>query len=158
LHPQRPQPPHLRAAAGRHHAGCRICARGVGCRAGAGFDQAGHAAAHRESEHLVVMRVAITGAAGMLGSRLAARLLSEGHSVYGVDIRPSDQDSVQWTVADVRDAAAMKRAFADVDTVIHTASALPSYPEPEIRSIIVDGTDAVLTAAAETGIARVLHV
>ncbi|NUR31027.1 MAG: NAD-dependent epimerase/dehydratase family protein, partial [Catenulispora sp.] len=107
----------------------------------------------------MVRTVAVTGAAGMLGSRLVTRLLSDGVSVRGIDLRPGDPvEGLEWTVADVRDADAMTAAFAGADLIIHTASALPSYPEPEIRSIIVGGTTAVFDAFRASGAARILHI
>jgi nucleoside-diphosphate-sugar epimerase len=42
--------------------------------------------------------------------------------------------------------------------VVHCAAALPSYPEPEIRSAIVDGTRTVLTAARDAGVSRVVYI
>lgn len=35
------------------------------------------------------MRVLITGSSGQIGTNLGLRLLEEGHSVYGIDIRPN---------------------------------------------------------------------
>jgi UDP-glucose 4-epimerase len=35
------------------------------------------------------MRVLITGSSGQIGTNLALRLLAEGHSVFGVDVRPN---------------------------------------------------------------------
>ena len=35
------------------------------------------------------MHILITGSSGQIGTNLALRLLDEGHSVYGIDIRPN---------------------------------------------------------------------
>lgn len=101
------------------------------------------------------MVVVVTGAAGMLGSRLTDRLQSAGIEVRGVDLRA---DPGVALVGDVRDPAIMGRAVAGADAVIHCAAALPSYPEAEIRSIIVDGTAQVLRAAARARVGRVIHI
>ncbi len=99
--------------------------------------------------------VVVTGAAGMLGSHLTARLRADGHHVRGVDLRPGNDIEL---IGDVRDPAAMARAVAGADAVVHCASALPSYPAAEIRSVIVDGARTVLTAAARAGVPRVVHI
>ncbi len=101
------------------------------------------------------MVIAITGAAGMLGSRLAERLTADGHQVHGVDLRA---ETTVTHVGDIREADLLDRAFADATVVIHCAAALPSYPADQIRSIIVDGTRSVFDAARRAGVARVLHV
>ncbi|BCJ50809.1 epimerase [Actinoplanes sp. NBRC 14428] len=99
--------------------------------------------------------IAVTGAAGMLGSRLTERLVADGHHVRGIDLRPGPGVEV---VGDIRDAAAMARAMDGADALVHCASALPSYPVPEIRSIVVDGARTVLTAAARARVPRLVHI
>ncbi|MEU6075724.1 NAD-dependent epimerase/dehydratase family protein [Micromonospora sp. NPDC047074] len=101
------------------------------------------------------MVIAITGAAGMLGSRLVDRLAADGHRVRGVDLRP---EAGVTDVGDVRDARLLARAFADATVVIHCAAALPSYPADQIRSVTVDGTREVFAAAQRAGVARVVHI
>ncbi|MEV2238333.1 NAD-dependent epimerase/dehydratase family protein [Micromonospora sp. NPDC049891] len=101
------------------------------------------------------MVITVTGAAGMLGSRLVERLTADGHQVRGVDLR--DQATVT-DVGDIRDARLLDRAFTDSSVVIHCAAALPSYPPDQIRSVIVDGTRSVFAAAQRAHAARVVHV
>jgi nucleoside-diphosphate-sugar epimerase len=96
----------------------------------------------------------------MLGSQLVERLLAEGHSVRGVDLRepPTQRPRPEWTVGDVRDPAVADAALAGAGALVHCASALPSYPSEQIRSIIVDGTRNVLGAAVRAGVPRLVHV
>ncbi|MFE7561436.1 NAD-dependent epimerase/dehydratase family protein [Kitasatospora sp. NPDC057500] len=101
------------------------------------------------------LTVAVTGAAGMLGSRLAERLTADGHRVRGIDLRPGPGVEV---VGDIRDRAALDRALHGADALVHAAAALPSYPDEQIRSIIVDGTRTVLAAARAAGTPRVVHI
>lgn len=106
-------------------------------------------------------RVVVTGAAGMLGSYLVRRLLSDGHAVTGVDLRASavpPHPRLTHHEGDVRDPSALARAVAGADAVVHCAAALPSYPAQLIRSVIVDGTSAVLAAAHRAGVPRVVHI
>ncbi|WP_213453320.1 NAD-dependent epimerase/dehydratase family protein [Rhizomonospora bruguierae] len=105
-------------------------------------------------------RVVVTGSLGMLGSHVARHLRDEGWPVRGVDVRPAGaaEPEVQHTIADIRDLAAMTRAVAGADAVVHCAGALPSYSPEEIRSVIVEGTRTVLTAARDAGVPRVVHI
>ncbi|MCW3840450.1 NAD-dependent epimerase/dehydratase family protein [Micromonospora yasonensis] len=107
------------------------------------------------SDHIVV-----TGACGMLGSHLVRRLLAEGHRVHGVDLLPAahTHPRLAHSQGDVRDAALLARVLADASAVVHCAAALPSYPAEMIRSIIVDGTHAVLGAARRVQVPRVVHI
>lgn len=104
-------------------------------------------------------RVAVTGAAGVLGGNLVDRLLAQGCQVSGLDLRDvPPRPGLTHHVGDVRDEAAVARAVAGADALVHCAAALPSYPAAEIRSVIVDGTAAVLAAARAARLPRVVHV
>nr|MDT0656506.1 NAD-dependent epimerase/dehydratase family protein [Micromonospora sp. DSM 115978] len=104
--------------------------------------------------------VVVTGAAGMLGSYLTRRLLADGHQVRGVDLRPAVQPhpGLTHTRCDIRDEVTLCRVLAGAGAVVHCAAALPSYPDEVIRSVIVDGTSAVLAAARRVGVDRVVHI
>ena len=114
----------------------------------------------------MVKRVVVTGGAGMLGSTLIRRLLADGHEVHCVDLREPARDAsagpagdrLTHTVSDVRDTTVMKRVTDQADAVVHCAAALPSYPADQIRSVIVGGTESVLTAAEATGVPRFVHI
>jgi nucleoside-diphosphate-sugar epimerase len=104
-------------------------------------------------------RVAITGAAGVLGSHLVTRLLAEGCQVHSLDLREMRPAPGQTHhIGDVRDARAVEKVVAGVDALVHCAAALPSYPAAEIRSVIVDGTSQVLRVAHATEVARTVHI
>lgn len=103
---------------------------------------------------------AVTGASGFLGSRVVRSLHRQGVPVRGVDLRaPADPpEAVAYHLADVRDPDALAVAFDGAGAVVHCAAALPSYSSDEIRSVIVDGTRTVLTAARAAGVQRVVHI
>ena len=105
-------------------------------------------------------RIAVTGAAGMLGAHLVDRLAGHGLDVVGVDLRPADRPvpGVRHEQADVCDTARLRKLFDGVDAVVHTASALPSYPVEQIRRVIVDGTTSVLEAATGARVDRAVHI
>ncbi len=101
-------------------------------------------------------RVVVTGAAGVLGSHVSARLRELGCQVHGLDVRPVP--GVEHTVGDVRDLAAVTEACRGAQALIHCAAALPSYPAAQIRSVIAEGTATVLAAATRAGVGRVVHI
>lgn len=104
--------------------------------------------------------VLVTGGNGMLGGAVVRQLHRDGWRVRSLDLRPAGEalPGVRYFTADVRDPAALRTAAAGVDAVVHTVAALPSYPAEQIRSITVDGTATVLTAARAAGVERVVHV
>lgn len=60
------------------------------------------------------MKVAVTGSAGTIGSRLCADLARD-HDVVQIDLRDAA------LIADVRDLAALERAFRGCEAVVHLA-------------------------------------
>lgn len=68
------------------------------------------------------MKIAITGATGLIGSALARSLITDGHVVLPVVRRPvsTDEDAVRWDPsAGTIDAAALE----GIDAVVHLAGA-----------------------------------
>jgi UDP-glucose 4-epimerase len=105
----------------------------------------------------------VTGGAGFIGSHLAAALLEEGRRVrivddYSTGRRGPAPAGAELLEGDVNDAA--PEAVAGADVVYHLA-ALPSVPRSVERPLeshraTARGTLAVLKAAAEAGVRRVL--
>ncbi|UCM86570.1 NAD-dependent epimerase/dehydratase family protein [Streptomyces marincola] len=108
----------------------------------------------------MVRTVLVTGGSGMLGGNLVRSLAAAGNRVLSLDLRPPVEalPGVEHLTADVRETDRVRAALTGADAVVHTAAALPSYPEDEIRSIIVDGTRSVLRAAREAGVERAVHI
>jgi dTDP-L-rhamnose 4-epimerase len=113
------------------------------------------------------MRVLVTGAAGFIGSHIAAALAAAGHDVRGLDSlspavhhgRPGYAPD-ELVVADVRDPAAVDEALTGMDAVCHQAamvglgvdlSDLPVYAD-----VNVTGTAVLLEAMGRHGIARLV--
>jgi nucleoside-diphosphate-sugar epimerase len=104
---------------------------------------------------------AISGGAGFLGLHLARRLLADGHEVRSLDLVPLDDPDldVHELRGDIRDEAACRRLLDGARILVHAAAALPIRgSREEIRSVNVDGTLTLLSAAAEAGIKRVVFV
>jgi uronate dehydrogenase len=102
--------------------------------------------------------VAITGAAGRIGSAVRAGLAREDFRVRAIDVVPIDDaapgDEVQLT--DLQDAAAAREALQGADAVVHLAAhpAEATFEEIYQRNLLT--TYHVYEAARQLGIKRVV--
>lgn len=104
-------------------------------------------------------RVVITGAAGAVGVRVAARLAehAEISAVVGIDLKamPADAD-IESHVGDLRDPDAAE-VFASADTIVHLASHYaPGRDGTELRDLDTDATDRTLELASTSGARRLV--
>jgi nucleoside-diphosphate-sugar epimerase len=107
--------------------------------------------------------IGLTGASGFIGTYLTARLLADGHHL-SIVARPSTDTSalaargVRITRGDVRDVAAGCGAFDGCEAVVHLARAKghPRRWGSEEQSVSVDGTAAVVRAARDAGVQRIV--
>jgi len=104
--------------------------------------------------------VVVTGAAGAIGAALLRRLVAcdEVGKVVALDLHPGDAEGVEWRTGDVRDPG-IAASFAGADAVVHLAVdwRLES-PADERTTLNVRGTQTVVTAAAASGVPRVVVV
>ena len=108
------------------------------------------------------MRVLITGASSLIGSRLTEALTRRGDSVVCFQRRssglPEDRGATEL-LGDVRDADLVGAAAVGCDAIVHLAAKVGVVGGwEEYRSINVDGTINVLTAARRAGVGRFVHV
>jgi UDP-glucose 4-epimerase len=109
------------------------------------------------------VRYLITGGSGYIGSRLTEILgaRSEAERIVNVDVRPPARPHTKadFVHGDVRDFAAIRDLLERErpDALVHLAFLLnPIRDEARMYDIDVNGTEAVLRAAADTGIQQVL--
>lgn len=104
------------------------------------------------------MKVLVTGATSLLARRTAEALLRRGDEVRVLQRHASPIDC-EHVLADVRDADAVARAIEGCDAVVHAAAKVGVVGEwDDYRTVNVDGTTNVLTAARFHGVSRVVHV
>ncbi|WP_236654769.1 NAD-dependent epimerase/dehydratase family protein [Streptacidiphilus anmyonensis] len=102
--------------------------------------------------------VAITGAAGTIGSVAREALRGEADRLILLDRVPLRQEAENEDThcVDLRDAAAVEAALAGADRVLHLGGVPDEAPLPDLLEANVLGTHHVLEAARRTGIERVV--
>ena len=110
------------------------------------------------------MKVAITGASGLLGGNLAAELIAAGHEVVairraGSQVAHLDDLAIAWRDAELGSVDALAAAFTGCAAVFHCAAAVSVMREvsPEMTATNVTGTQNVIAATARAGVARLVH-
>ncbi|MGH8987327.1 MAG: NAD-dependent epimerase/dehydratase family protein, partial [Acidimicrobiales bacterium] len=109
-------------------------------------------------------RVAVSGAAGFIGSAITRRLLERGARVVALaepsGLHPNLHGlDVELAPVDVRDAQSVRRAIAGSRFVFHAAAIYSFWArDPAIfYDVNVDGTRNVLSAASAEGIERLVY-
>ena len=111
-----------------------------------------------------MMKSFVTGATGFLGSAVMRCLLTAGHEVR-VLVRPGSNRKnlenfpVEIIEGDLRDHSSLKRAISGCDNLFHVAADYRLWvPDPEtMYAINVTGTQALIMAAAEAGVKRIVY-
>jgi len=122
--------------------------------------------------HLNGASVLITGGTGSLGKSLVTYLLNQTKvrrvAIFSRDELKQqrmrndfeDDSRLRWFIGDIRDLERMKRAFHDVDFVIHAAALKQvdtgEYNPMEFIKTNVLGSQNVIDAAIESGVKRVV--
>lgn len=103
------------------------------------------------------MRILVTGASGRIGSAVCTALAAAGDEVVGLDARPSAHAVF---IGDLLDAPLLRRALAGAEAVVHVAALHAPHvglrPDAEFERVNVDGTRALLDAAAAAGVRRLV--
>lgn len=105
------------------------------------------------------MRVLVTGASGMLGRAVATQLRDEGHEVTTMQRGASGIDGVTDALGSITDGAAVARAVAGAEGVVHLAAKVSlSGQEAEFEAVNVTGTKRLLAEARDAGVTRFVMV
>ena len=110
------------------------------------------------------MRVLVTGATGFTGGHLARSLSARGYEVRtlirdGTQARSLERAGIESVVGSLEDHASIARAVNGVDIVYHIAAVYRAagIPRATYRAVNAVAVGAVIEAAADAGVQRVVH-
>jgi len=111
------------------------------------------------------MRVLVTGAYGLIGSAILARLNRDGHELVGTGRAVGEARRrlpyAQWIAADfarLTHAEDWLPLLGGIDAVVNCVGVMQDSVRDDLVRIQVDGTVALFDACARAGIRRVVHV
>ncbi|QIS04864.1 NAD-dependent epimerase/dehydratase family protein [Nocardia brasiliensis] len=107
------------------------------------------------------MKVAVTGAAGYLGTNLLRLLAARGHEITAVDraVPPaSPLPNVTWVSGDVLDPASMRAALEGAEIVYHLVAVITLAEKNDLAwKVNTEGVRVVAEAALAVGARRMVH-
>ncbi|HEV7860310.1 MAG TPA: NAD(P)-dependent oxidoreductase [Pyrinomonadaceae bacterium] len=108
------------------------------------------------------MRVLLTGATGLIGSRVLERLLARGDAVNvlalpeTLELLPVD-NHLNVIKGDLDNTAALKQATDGVDIVYHVAGLIAGSSPQQLVRVNVQGTENLLNASVASGVGRFVY-
>ncbi len=105
------------------------------------------------------MRALVTGASGVVGRSLVRHLLQHGDEVVAYLRKAHDVPGVQVEIGELSDVSRMTSTMSGADVVYHVAGVNQLCPRDTsaMYAVNVGGTQAVLEAAANAGVPRLVH-
>lgn len=108
------------------------------------------------------MNVVVTGATGLIGSAICARLLADGHTVIAVTRNPDKHPSpkgMRWIQLDfgAPDRAAWTEMLAGADVVVNCVGVLQDSAREDTAAAHARGAEALFDACVEAGVRRIIH-
>ena len=111
------------------------------------------------------MRVLVTGAYGLIGSAILARLHRDGHELIAAG-RTLDEARLRfpyatWIEADftrLTTADAWRPLLANIDAVVNCVGVLQDGGRDNMQAVQVEGTCALFDACVAAGVRRVVHI
>ncbi len=106
------------------------------------------------------MKILVTGATGLIGAAVVARLAREGHQLVRVVRNGAghDDDVVVRDFADATVPADWMAPLQGVDAVVNCAGVLQDSPRDSTRAVHVDGLAALIAACEQLGVQRFIHM
>lgn len=110
-------------------------------------------------------RILVTGATGAVGPRVVASLAEAGFGIRTLSLDPAPQglwpEGIETQLGDITDRSVVHSAMRGIDVVIHLAALLhivnpPPLLQLEYGRINVGGTAAVVEAACQAGVGRIV--
>ena len=101
----------------------------------------------------------VTGASGSVGKAVVKRLLADGHHVrvFQRRIPEHPQPNVEYCFGNLGDPAAVDRAVAGAETVIHAGAAMKGgWPEHKGGTVV--GTENVIASCKKHGVKQLVHI
>jgi len=112
-----------------------------------------------------ISRVFVTGATGFVGRSVVQALRAEGHAVRCLVRRGSEHDlrgleAIERVQGDVLAPKTLEDGIAGCDAVVHLVGIIREQPERGVtfERVHVQGTLNVLSAAADAGVRRFVHM
>ncbi|MEU1996640.1 NAD-dependent epimerase/dehydratase family protein [Nocardia gamkensis] len=107
------------------------------------------------------MKVAVTGAAGYLGTNLLRLLTERGHQITAIDRAiPAEQaaPNITWVRGDVLDPASMRAALDGAEVVYHLVAVITLAEKNDLAwRVNTEGVRVVAEAALAVGARRMVH-
>jgi dihydroflavonol-4-reductase len=107
------------------------------------------------------MKVAVTGAAGFVGTNLVNLLVEQGNEVVAIDRAQPETETraqVTWLNANILEEQQLEAAFQGVDVVYHLVAMITLAHQDELAwRINTEGVRNVAEAALAAGVRRMVH-
>jgi uncharacterized protein YbjT (DUF2867 family) len=108
--------------------------------------------------------ILVTGGTGFVGQVLVRQLVQNGWAVRLL-LRPSAASPnlplgipVEVAVSSMKDQRSLKAALKDVDVIFHLAGSERSGSNSDLTGVDVEGTEALVQAAAQTNVERIFFL
>lgn len=109
------------------------------------------------------MKVLVTGSTGFIGAHLCRALVEQGHDVRAFHrasstLRLIEDLPLEHAIGDLTQLETIREAIQGVDAIYHVAALLGGRAAPgRMYTITVEGTRAVLHAARDAGVKRLVY-
>jgi uronate dehydrogenase len=105
-----------------------------------------------------MQRILITGAAGQIGKALRAGLRGSYPLIRLLDVAPLGEAAAgeEIFIADIRDMAAMEKATAGIDCIVHLAGQSTEAEWDKVLPLNIEGCYNVFEAACQNGVKRII--